>query len=149
MLNLAARDAQESVQAVIRWLGNNAGWLLIFDNADEPEKLKPWVPTDPRGHILITSRAQVFHGLAQPVRLEVLTPEKALDFLLKRTEREASEGGEKEAAAQLANELGYLPLALEQAGALISETRRISHSLPLCRSAAASSLAPCSAGSSG
>jgi hypothetical protein len=121
MLNLAARDAQESVQAVIRWLASNTGWLLIFDNADEPEKLKPWVPTDPKGHILITSRVQVFHGLAQPVRLEVLAPAMALEFLLKRTEREASDGAEKEAAAQLAKELGYLPLALEQTGAFISE----------------------------
>jgi tetratricopeptide (TPR) repeat protein len=121
MLNLATKDAQESVQAVIRWLGSNAGWLLIFDNADELEQLKPWVPTDPKGHILITSRAQVFHGLAQPVRLEVLAPDKALEFLLKRTEREASDDREKEAAAQLAKELGYLPLALEQAGAFISE----------------------------
>jgi tetratricopeptide (TPR) repeat protein len=121
MLNLATKDAQESVQAVIRWLGSNAGWLLIFDNADEPEKLKPFLPTDPKGHILITSRAQVFHGLAHPVRLEVLAPEKALEFLLKRTEREGCDGGEKEAAAQLAKELGYLPLALEQAGAFISE----------------------------
>jgi tetratricopeptide (TPR) repeat protein len=121
MLNLAAKDAQESVQAVIRWLGSNAGWLLIFDNADEPQKLKPFMPTDPKGHILITSRAQVFHGLAQPVRLEVLEPERALEFLLKRTEREASDAAEKEAAAELANWLGYLPLALEQAGAFISE----------------------------
>jgi len=121
MLNLAAKDAQESVQAVIRWLGNNAGWLLIFDNADEPERLKPFRPTDPKGHILITSRAQVFHDLARPIRLEVLAPEKALEFLLKRTEREASDGGEKEAAARLAKELGNLPLALEQAGAFISK----------------------------
>jgi tetratricopeptide (TPR) repeat protein len=121
ILNLAARDAQESVHAVMRWLENTAGWLLIFDNADEPEKLKPFLPTDPKGHILITSRAQVFHGLAQPVRLEVLAPEKALEFLLKRTEREATDGGEKEAATQLAEELGYLPLALQQAGAFISE----------------------------
>jgi tetratricopeptide (TPR) repeat protein len=121
MLNLAVKDAQESVQAVMRWLGSNAGWLLIFDNADEPEKLKPFLPTDPKGHTLITSRAQVFHGLAQPVRLEALAPERALEFLLKRTEREASDGDEREAAAHLAKELGYLPLALEQAGAFISE----------------------------
>jgi hypothetical protein len=79
------------------------------------------MPTDPKGHILITSRAQVFHGLAQPVRLEVLEPERALEFLLKRTERGGCDAAEKEAAAQLAKELGYLPLALEQAGAFISE----------------------------
>jgi tetratricopeptide (TPR) repeat protein len=79
------------------------------------------VPTDPKGHILITSRAQAFHGLAQPVRLEVLAPEKALEFLLRRTERAGCDDDEKEAATLLATELGCLPLALEQAGAFISE----------------------------
>jgi hypothetical protein len=64
MLSLAAKDTQESIPAVIRWLGSYAGWLPIFDNADEPDKLKPFLPTDPKGHILITSRAQVFRGLA-------------------------------------------------------------------------------------
>jgi hypothetical protein len=110
MLDLATTDAQESVQAVMRWLRNHAGWLPIFDNADEPDKLKPFLPTDPKGHILITSRAQVFHGLAQPVRLEVLAPEKALEFLL-ITNRARGERRRREKCGGAACERVGLPAA--------------------------------------
>jgi hypothetical protein len=30
-------------------------WLLIFDNADDPKQLEPYLPTG-SGHVLITSR---------------------------------------------------------------------------------------------
>jgi tetratricopeptide (TPR) repeat protein len=123
LLDLPEKDAKEvgeSVQAVGRWLVSNEGWLLICDNADRPDELKPFLPIDPKGHILITSRAHVFHGVAKPVHLLVLTPEAALEFLLKRVERQNYGVGERESAAELAKELGYLPLALEQAAAFIS-----------------------------
>jgi tetratricopeptide (TPR) repeat protein len=116
-----ARELQETIRAVSRWLTSADGWLLVCDNADQPEQLKPYLPIDPKGRILITSRAQVLHGLAKAVRLEVLTPEAALEFLLRRIERESYRAPEKDAAAEMARELGYLPLALEQAGAYISE----------------------------
>jgi tetratricopeptide (TPR) repeat protein len=124
LLDLPEKDAkepQETIRAVWRWLASTEDWLLVCDNADQPEQLKPYLPIDPKGRILITSRAQVFHGLAKAVRLEVLTPEAALEFLLKRVEREDHSAPEKHAAVELSKELGYLPLALEQAGAFISE----------------------------
>jgi hypothetical protein len=45
----------------------------------------------------------------------------ALNFLLKRTGRENTNTEHREAAEQLARELGYLPLALEQAAAYLVE----------------------------
>jgi hypothetical protein len=51
--------------------------------------------------------------------LDVLAPEPARHFLLRRTER-AAEGSELAACDELAQELGYLPLALEQAAAYIA-----------------------------
>ncbi len=33
-LNLAQHDANQAVAAVKRWLEENTGWLLVFDNAD-------------------------------------------------------------------------------------------------------------------
>ncbi len=125
LLNLPEKDAQspdDTVCAVNRWLESNSGWLLIFDNADEPESLKEFRPRNAKGHVLLTSRAQVFDtlGIVKPLEIDAMLPEEALEFLFTRTGRDDDNAAEREAAAQLAGELGYLPLALEQAGAFIT-----------------------------
>ena len=109
--------------AVVRWLELEDRWLLIFDNADEPGLIEPFLPNRYRGHVLLTSRAQNFDmlGIRHPVQLATFQPNEAVDFLLTRTGHEQTGSDEKEAAAELAEELGYLALALEQAGAYIAE----------------------------
>lgn len=125
LLDLPEKDAQspdDAVRAVSRWLENNSGWLLIFDNADTPELLKGFRPHNAKGHVLLTSRAQVFDtlGIIKPLEIEAMLPEEALKFLFTRTGRDDDNAAERDAASQLAEELGYLPLALEQAGAFIT-----------------------------
>jgi tetratricopeptide (TPR) repeat protein len=125
LLDLPEKDAQnpdDTVRAVNRWLENNGGWLLIFDNADAPELLRGFRPPNPKGHILLTSRAQVFDtlGIAKPIEMEAMLPEEALQFLFTRTGRDDDNPAQRAAAAQLAEALGYLPLALEQAGAFLT-----------------------------
>ena len=85
-----ARDSKEVVAAVRRWLGRESGYLLILDNADDPALVKPYLPPDPRGHVLLTSRAHSFDvlGVRKPIGLPVLTPDEALKFLGKRTGHE-------------------------------------------------------------
>ncbi len=133
LLDLPQKDEPDAaVQAVKLWLTRNSNWLLIFDNADQPELVQPFKPqldvTDVRGHLLITSRAQDFQelGIARPLEMETLAPAEALAFLWRRSGRgelsvqpSNNENAEIEAAKQLAAELGYLPLALEQAAAYI------------------------------
>lgn len=124
LLDLPEKDAQspdDTVRAVNQWLENKSGWLLIFDNADAPELLKGFRPRNAKGHVLLTSRAQVFDtlGIVKPIEIEVMSPEEALEFLVTRTGRDDKNAAETKAAEQLAEELGYLPLALEQAGAFI------------------------------
>ena len=116
-----AKDPNDIIRAVKRWLEQHSGWLLVFDNADHPEWLKLLRPRQAQGHILLTSRAQTFDslGIARPITLEKMPSEEAVAFLFKRTGREADAPSEQAAAAELAEELGYLPLALEQAGAFI------------------------------
>lgn len=125
LLDLPEKDAQnpdDAVRAVKTWLENNFGWLLICDNADTPELVKGFRPHNPNGHVLLTSRAQVFDvlGITKLFEIDVMLPEEALKFLFTRTGRSNDNAGETKAAAQLAEELGYLPLALEQAGAFIT-----------------------------
>ena len=119
-----ARDSNEVGAAVRRWLGREPGYLLILDNADDPALVKPFLPPTPTGHILLTSRAHNFDRLniRRPIALSVLEPDEALAFLGKRTGREGPLDSTEQAAARtLAGELGYLPLALEQAAAYMKE----------------------------
>lgn len=127
-LNLPERNIQDqsqTVRAVKRWLETNTEWLLILDNADEPAIIEEFLPEHAGGHILLTSRAQVFDsiGILNPIELAEMTPDDARDFLLTRTGRGQLEPYETTALEELANELDYLPLALEQAGAYIKELR--------------------------
>src|SRR5271166_2065410 len=122
-----ARDSNEMVAAVRRWLGREPNYLLILDNADDPALVKPFLPDTPTGHVLLTSRAHNFDvldvlGVRKPIGLPVMTRDEALEFLGKRTGRDGQlDPAEQDAARTLAWELGYLPLALEQAAAYMVE----------------------------
>ena len=118
-LGLAEREAKEQamvVAAVRLWLEQNTGWLLVFDNAGSRAAVRDYVPQG-RGAVIITSREPVWSGVATPFGLEVLAAEEAVAFLCKRTGDTDSA-----AAAALAEALGRLPLALEQAAAYIEDT---------------------------
>jgi NB-ARC domain-containing protein len=91
-------------------------WLLVFDNADQPEDLFDMIPQDP-GHVLITSRNHRWASLVEAVPVDVFMREESVEFLVKRVRGAIKEDD----AARLAEQLGDLPLALEQAGALLFE----------------------------
>lgn len=114
-------NEQEAVEAALSWLNANSGWLLILDNADEPQLVERFIPTVGKGHVLVTSRAHDFShlGIIEPMELEKMLPHEAVDFLRTRTGRERLDTHEAEACRHICKELDYLPLALEQAGAYI------------------------------
>jgi tetratricopeptide (TPR) repeat protein len=92
-------------------------WLLVFDNADQPEDISEFIPGG-TGNVLITSRNHRWQGRADTIPVNVFSRAESTDFLAMRVP-----GGVSEAEAdRLAEELGDLPLALEQAGALQAET---------------------------
>ncbi|AMV23993.1 Regulatory protein AfsR [Gemmata sp. SH-PL17] len=116
-----AQDKAIITEAVRLWLEANEGWLFVTDNADEPELVQPLIVGNRLGNYLVTSRSPELDGIgvASPIQVGTLTPEEAIAFLLKRTNREGAEGADLEAAKQITAELGELPLALEQAGGYI------------------------------
>jgi tetratricopeptide (TPR) repeat protein len=124
------RDQLKIIQAVKDWLMNHKGWLLILDNADELTLVQDFLPPAGRGHTLLTTRATSMGRLAHSIEVDTLDNEPGALFLLHRADRlspdaplEQAEASERTLALAISQELGGLPLALDQAGAYIEETQ--------------------------
>jgi len=89
--------------------------LLVFDNATDAGVLRPFLPAAGQCRVIITSNYQPVASLGAGVPVEVFTEAEALTFLAARTGQADAAG-----ARALAQELGWLPLALAQAAAVIA-----------------------------
>jgi hypothetical protein len=95
-------------------------WLMVFDNLDNPSDLQDilnFFPDSRYGSILVTSRYAGSKELGQPIELDCMEREEGLQLLLRSPEPETEELA---AAEQILTQLGYLPLAIDQARAYIS-----------------------------
>jgi tetratricopeptide (TPR) repeat protein len=131
-LHLPEREAKEQdiiVQSVKIWLQNHRNWLLILDNADELALLPDFLSPGWGGHVLLTTRATATGRQAYRLEIKTLEPAQGALFLLRRsgliapdTALEQALSQEQKQAVQISQELGGLPLALDQAGAYLEET---------------------------
>ncbi|KAA3619500.1 MAG: TIR domain-containing protein [Calditrichaeota bacterium] len=106
------REQDAKIDAVLRWFGSAQSWLLIFDNVEKADAVRPFVPQGGAGHVILTSRSPNWRGLAQPLSVEVLDRDESVAFLRQRSGCDDEKG-----AHEVAEALGDLPLALEQAAA--------------------------------
>jgi tetratricopeptide (TPR) repeat protein len=117
-------DQKTTKSAVLDWLSQHSGWLMILDNADTDQAaqaVETLLPTIATGHIIITSRYTHWGAGIGMRSLGLLKPDDARAFLFERTAGRRIESPDDETAAnRLAKELGYLPLVLEQAAAYIA-----------------------------
>ena len=109
-------DGAETVRtAVLGELRHRGRWLLIFDNAEYPADVAPWLPGG--GHVLITSRQRGWDEVAVAVEMDVLARAESVTILQSRvavlTENDAD---------RLAAELGDLALAIAQAAEFMADT---------------------------
>ncbi|MFA1539810.1 FxSxx-COOH system tetratricopeptide repeat protein [Actinomadura monticuli] len=117
-------DIKETVDGVLRAL--RAGrlyrrWLLIYDNAQDPDQIVPLTPTSPEGsgtglgpgrHVLVTSRDRGWERHASVVNVGVFERPESIALLCRLVPRLS------EAEADLLSErVGDLPLAVHQAAA--------------------------------
>src|SRR6266516_828961 len=128
-------DQPGMLAAIQLWLATHHHWLLIWDNLEDPELLRHWLPPARKGAILITTRSPALGPLALGMDLLPMGNEEGGLFLLRRA-RVLEPGAPAEqmhqlavrmpkeyaAAEELVKTLGGLPLALDQAGAYIEET---------------------------
>jgi tetratricopeptide (TPR) repeat protein len=110
----ADETEEAAVAAAIERLRHEGeGILLIFDNTINAPALKPYLPRGGAAHVLITSNAHAWRGIAEPVEIRLWPKQIGADYLIARTGQEA----ERAAAEALSDALGGLPLAHEQAAA--------------------------------
>jgi tetratricopeptide (TPR) repeat protein len=130
MLGLPADLPPVQLAAGVRdGLGERSGWLLIFDNAPDPAAVAEFLPGVGGGHVLVTSRNSAWQGIADPVPVDLLPVGSAVELLLRRTG-----DSDEQVATQLAEALGRLPLALEQAAAYaVTERLQLARYLELFR----------------
>ncbi|NUS29663.1 MAG: tetratricopeptide repeat protein [Streptomyces sp.] len=109
----AGTPSAEAVSAVLAELRTRSRWLLVFDNAEDPDVLAAFLPGGP-GHVLITSRSPLWTTYALPVDVDTLARSESVALLRAQGAVLADEDADAIAAT-----LGDLPLALTQASALL------------------------------
>ncbi|HEX6075142.1 MAG TPA: FxSxx-COOH system tetratricopeptide repeat protein, partial [Micromonosporaceae bacterium] len=110
------QKAAEDVLEALRQGRPHPRWLIILDNADNPDALREFLPQG-TGHVLITSRNQLWTKHVPAVELGVFDRDESVRLL-----RDRMPGLSEAEADQVADRLGDLPLAIEQAAAWLTLT---------------------------
>jgi len=122
-LGLEPESDPDSIRtAVHEQLHQVQGWLLVFDNADSVADVRNWIPSSPQptgvpGRVVVTTRRKGFKSLGRVLDLDVFEPEAAVALIRTRVP-----DIDTELAVDIAEFLGRLPLALEQAAAYMDAT---------------------------
>ena len=130
-----AKQFDQLMTETLSWLGSlRRKWLLLVDNMDQ-KKLSSYTrkmfwgqwKNKTSGDILVTSRRSP-QALCEDLdlrpenclELDAFSVDESIEFLKKRTRLASAFEDQEEGVTELAQELGGLPLALEQAAAYIS-----------------------------
>jgi tetratricopeptide (TPR) repeat protein len=122
-------DQTLALAAMFHWFTRHTGWLAVFDDVDDLDLAKEFLPDSENGHLLITTRMQATTAIAGPLEVEPLNLEEGVGLLLRRGKILNSQAdlnklaiSDYTAAKTIAGEMGCLPMALDQAGAYLEET---------------------------
>ncbi|MEU5285022.1 FxSxx-COOH system tetratricopeptide repeat protein [Streptomyces sp. NPDC020755] len=107
-----ANTAVPAVREALRTGKPFDNWLLVFDNAEDIESVRSYFPNGGPGKIIVTSRNREWERVATPLSVDVFDREESIALLQRR-----ARGLSTHDAGRLAEALGDLPLAVEQAGA--------------------------------
>ena len=130
-----AKQFDQLMTETLSWLGSlRHKWILLVDNMDQ-KKLSSYTrkmflgqwKNKTLGDILVTSRRSP-QALCEDLdlrpenclELDAFSVDESIEFLRKRTGLASAFKNQEEGVTELAQELGGLPLALEQAAAYIS-----------------------------
>jgi tetratricopeptide (TPR) repeat protein len=110
-------DLRQGAGLVLEKLaGSSLRWLLVYDNANEPEDIARLMPQR-GGHVILTSRNQTWSAVWEPIAVNIFDRMESIELVRKRRD-----GVSAEEADRLAARLGDLPLALDQASSSLAAT---------------------------
>ncbi|MFJ5227839.1 tetratricopeptide repeat protein [Streptomyces sp. NPDC088400] len=118
--HLATATSAERAEWALSWLRTHQDWLLVLDDAASPHDLTPVLGMTTGRHIITSRRTTGWRRSAQPLPLDTLPSDAAVELLMRIIEPDGPD--DERVLACLADELGHLPLALEQAAAYIEST---------------------------
>ncbi len=107
-----ANTAVPAVLEALRIGRPYSNWLLVFDNAEDPEDVRRFFPKGGPGSIVVTSRNTGWSGLANTLPVDVFDRQESIELMRRRDPRLAVSDADR-----LAGRLGDLPLAIEAAAA--------------------------------
>jgi tetratricopeptide (TPR) repeat protein len=139
LLKSTESTPDDVAKSVLSKLNSQTGsWLVVIDNLDDVSAVNGYLPhVAPGKHTIITTRnPNTYEIPAEGIELGVLGLEDAIELLIIRSNIPAKVDATqaKVEATQIVQELGFLPLAIEQAGAYIYHSKNIFRFLPSYRS---------------
>ncbi|MFI7416210.1 FxSxx-COOH system tetratricopeptide repeat protein [Nonomuraea sp. NPDC049684] len=118
----ADRSAVPAVLEALRVGRPYSNWLLVFDNAENPGEVRKFFPNDGPGRVMVTSRNSQWSTMASSLEVDVFSRSESISLIKRRSPQIPHE-----AADSLAEALGDLPLAVEQAAVWLAETGMPAH----------------------
>lgn len=112
---------ESAILYVNRLLLEHPGWLLIFDNVNTYEEIASFIP-EGGGHVILTTRNRQWPDKFQILAIDTMTDTESFNLLTILIHRPIAPQEISE-TKELVKLLGYLPLAIAQAGAYIQQNR--------------------------
>ena len=126
LLSLPRESRQGVMIEVVKdWLTKNGGWLLLIDNVFSSNVVKPFLPAGDSGTMLFTMRDELAArtlGTTGNLELTSMSTEESVELILKCAGMDLSTviPDDRDLAAELCQEVGGLPLALDQSATCLS-----------------------------
>jgi tetratricopeptide (TPR) repeat protein len=117
-----AGDSESVAMRFVRWLGETSRrWLMVFDDLTDAVHLHGLWPEGPAGSVLVTTAdvAAVPGSGHTVIPVDVFSTREALNYLIGRL---TADPDQRLGAIDLIEKLGYDPLALAQASAVIGSS---------------------------
>jgi hypothetical protein len=122
-------EVEQRARLFLSWLATtDRSWLVVLDDVAEPADLRGLWPQGKAGRVLVTTRrrdASLTGAGRVVIRVGVFTPAEAAGYLRGKLAPALSRGDVPadvlDQVDELATDLGYLPVALAQAGAVVAD----------------------------